>query len=282
MNIVNYMNHFWFQNQYDPCSSSETTLFHYLLFEAERQQWVMPFKLPTQMLISYTGISKPVVEKARKGLQKRGLITYSNGEGKGRPAQYSLVLNVATEVKEHNPQPSTASPEHNHERVQEASRVKPQEHPCENTQKESYEPIQEQTQELTHNSTQTETHNDTQITTRELTLQDTQDETQPLSHVWPISILREKILNDKPWQDNIIHELAKEGIQINGTELIRLIKEFFDWQEQQGDASERDETGCRRHVFNNIRSCLKKRQQRLEQKPQTTESSQDAADRSNH
>ena len=117
MNIVNYMNHFWFQNQYDPCSSSETTLFHYLLFEAERQQWVMPFKLPTQMVISYTGISKPVVEKARKGLQKRGLITYSNGEGKGRPAQYSLVLNVATEVKEHNPQPSTASPEHNHERV---------------------------------------------------------------------------------------------------------------------------------------------------------------------
>lgn len=134
MNIVNYMNHFWFQNQYDPCSSSETTLFHYLLFEAERQQWVMPFKLPTQMVISYTGISKPVVEKARKGLQKRGLITYSNGEGKGRPAQYSLVLNVATEVKEHNPQPSTASPEHNPERVQEASRVKPQEHPCENTQ----------------------------------------------------------------------------------------------------------------------------------------------------
>ena len=27
MNIVNYMNHFWFQNQYYPCSSSETALF---------------------------------------------------------------------------------------------------------------------------------------------------------------------------------------------------------------------------------------------------------------
>jgi putative protein kinase ArgK-like GTPase of G3E family len=98
----------------------------------------------------------------------------------------------------------------------------------------------------------------------------------------PYQYFVKKLLNDKPWQDNIIHELAKEGIQINGTELIRLIKEFFDWQEQQGEAYERDETGCRRHVFNNIRSRLKKRQQRLEQKPQTTESSQDAADRSNH
>ena len=113
-------------------------------------------------------------------------------------------------------------------------------------------------------------------------MQDTQNEPQSLSHAWPISVLREKLLNDKLWQDNIIHELTKEGIQINSTELIGLIKEFFDWQEQQGDASERDETGCRRHVFNNIRSRLKKRQQRLEQEPQTTESSQDAADRSDH
>ena len=77
MNIVNYMNHFWLNNQYEPCSPSETALYHYLLFEAERQQWAMPFRIPTQMVMTYTGISKQGVKDARESLRKRGFITYS-------------------------------------------------------------------------------------------------------------------------------------------------------------------------------------------------------------
>ena len=47
MGIYDYMNHFWFENENDPCSLSETSLYFYLLYEANRQHWVMPFKVST-------------------------------------------------------------------------------------------------------------------------------------------------------------------------------------------------------------------------------------------
>lgn len=159
MNIVNYMNHFWFQNQYDPCSSSETTLFHYLLFEAERQQWVMPFKLPTQMVISYTGLSKQSVIDAREGLKERGLITYSKGGGKGRPALYSLVLNDTDEVYTQQYRRITSS--------QNATDSKTQKLTEDVARRVPLEPIQELPQDLTHESTQNGNQDLTQNLTQE-------------------------------------------------------------------------------------------------------------------
>ena len=37
MGIYDYMNHFWFENENDPCSLSESVLYFYLLYEANRQ-----------------------------------------------------------------------------------------------------------------------------------------------------------------------------------------------------------------------------------------------------
>ena len=45
MSIYDYMNHFWFENENDPCSLSEGVLYFYLLYEANRQHWVKPFKV---------------------------------------------------------------------------------------------------------------------------------------------------------------------------------------------------------------------------------------------
>ena len=39
MGIYDYMNHFWFENENDPCSLSEGVLYFYLLYEANRQHW---------------------------------------------------------------------------------------------------------------------------------------------------------------------------------------------------------------------------------------------------
>lgn len=50
MGIYDYMNHFWFENENDPCSLSEGVLYFYLLYEANRQHWASPFKVSTQML----------------------------------------------------------------------------------------------------------------------------------------------------------------------------------------------------------------------------------------
>ena len=290
MNIVNYMNHFWFQNQYDPCSPSETALYHYLLFEAERQQWTMPFRIPTQMVMTYTGISRQGVKDARESLRKRGFITYSKGEGKGRPALYSLVHNNTNELHTQQYRCITAS--------QSVTDSKTQKMTEDVTQQLSSGPTQELSQELTHESTQTETQESTLTDTQDLTQgltedlpqelipelpheaplynapEPTQGSAQSLPQKLPLSELRTILLNDTSWHDEMIRRLANDGISIDHTVLTRRIAGFLDWQEKQG-VLERAETDCRSHILNSIRKgCLKKQQ--TYGQPQLAESGQNA------
>jgi hypothetical protein len=290
MNIVNYMNHFWFQNQYDPCSPSETALYHYLLFEAERQQWTMPFRIPTQMVMTYTGISRQGVKDARESLRKRGFITYSKGEGKGRPALYSLVHNNTNELHTQQYRCITAS--------QSVTDSKTQKMTEDVTQQLSSGPTQELSQELTHESTQTENQESTLTDTQDLTQgltedlpqelipelpheaplynapESTQGSAQSLPQKLPLSELRTILLNDTSWHDEMIRQLANDGISIDHTVLTRRIAGFLDWQEKQG-VLERAETDCRSHILNSIRKgCLKKQQ--TYGQPQLAESGQNA------
>ena len=290
MNIVNYMNHFWLNNQYEPCSPSETALYHYLLFEAERQQWTMPFRIPTQMVMTYTGISKQGVKDARESLRKRGFITYSKGEGKGRPALYSLVHNSTNELHTQQYRCITAS--------QSVTDSKTQKMTEDVTQQLSSGPTQELSQELTHESTQTETQESTLTDTQDLTQgltedlpqelipelpheaplynapEPTQGSAQSLPQKLPLSELRTILLNDTSWHDEMIRQLANDGISIDHTVLTRRIAGFLDWQEKLG-VLERAETDCRSHILNSIRKgCLKKQQ--TYGQPQLAESGQNA------
>ena len=290
MNIVNYMNHFWLNNQYEPCSPSETALYHYLLFEAERQQWAMPFRIPTQMVMTYTGISKQGVKDARESLRKRGFITYSKGEGKGRPALYSLVHNNTNELHTQQYRCITAS--------QSVTDSKTQKMTEDVTQQLSSGPTQELSQELTHESTQTETQESTLTDTQDLTQgltedlpqelipelpheaplynapEPTQGSAQSLPQKLPLSELRTILLNDTSWHDEMIRQLANGGISIDHTVLTRRIAGFLDWQEKLG-VLERAETDCRSHILNSIRKgCLKKQQ--TYGQPQLAESGQNA------
>jgi len=290
MNIVNYMNHFWLNNQYEPCSPSETALYHYLLFEAERQQWAMPFRIPTQMVMTYTGISKQGVKDARESLRKRGFITYSKGEGKGRPALYSLVHNNTNELHTQQYRRITAS--------QSVTDSKTQKMTEDVTQQLSSGPTQELSQELTHESTQTETQESTLTDTQDLTQgltedlpqelipelpheaplynapESTKESAQSLPQKLPLSELRTILLNDTSWHDEMIRQLANDGISIDHTVLTRRIAGFLDWQEKLG-VLERAETDCRSHILNSIRKgCLKKQQ--TYGGPQLAESGQNA------
>lgn len=264
MNIVNYMNHFWLNNQYEPCSPSETALYHYLLFEAERQQWTMPFWIPTQMVMTYTGISKQGIKDARESLKKRGFITYTKGEGKGRPALYSLVLNDTNEEYTQQYHRITSS--------QNATYSKTQEVVQEVTQRVPQEPIQELPQDLTNESTQNETQDLTQNLTQEQAPEQSHEASQyktpepsqelpqrtpaksnqSMSQELPLAELRTILLNDKSWHDEIIRQLANDGISIDYTVLTRRIAGFLDWQEKQG-ILERGEADCRSHILNSIR-----------------------------
>lgn len=290
MNIYCYMNHFWFKNQYDPCSSSETTLYHYLLYKAERQQWVKPFRMPTQMLMSYTGLSKQSVIDAREGLKERGLITYSKGGGKGRPALYSLVLNDTDEVYTQQYRRITSS--------QNATDSKTQKLTEDVARRVPQEPIQELPQDLTHESTQNGNQDLTQNLTQEqvpeqpheaslckapeppqeLPQRTPANSNQSMSQKLPLSKLRTILLNDKSWHDEIILQLANDGVSIDHTALTRRIAGFLDWQEKLG-VLERGEADCRSHILNSIRKGYLKKPPVQGQTSQLAGSNQNATDR---
>ena len=256
MNTNDFMSRFWFQNQYDPCSPSETALYHYLLFEAERQQWAMPFRVPTQMAMTYTGISKQGVNDARESLRKRGFITYSKGEGKGRPALYSLAHTDTDELQTQQYRRITA--------LQNVTDSKTQKMTEDVTQQLPSEPTQELTRNIAQNSTQDLPQELIPELPHEAPLynapESTQGSAQSLPQKLPLSELRTILLNDTSWHDEMIRQLANDGISIDHTVLTRRIAGFLDWQEKQG-VLERAETDCRSHFLNSIRmGCLKKQQ----------------------
>ena len=260
MNIIECMNHFWSQNVYEPCSPSETTLMFYLLFEAERQQWAMPFKVPTQLLIAYTGISKQSIVDAREGLMERGLITYTKGEGKGRPALYSLVLGKNDSVNiDHD-----SSQEATHNLTSEGTPVMPQKESQEDTQIETQNTTQDQPCELTHEQIQEDVgilaQEQSQVmpqhTEEELSQQVSKEEPQSSSQMLSMTVLRKKLLDDKKWQEELREQLAKNGIELDNARLVKAIEEFFDYQERQ-EVTEHDEAECRKFVFYSIRKRFK-------------------------
>jgi hypothetical protein len=166
------------------------------------------------------------------------------------------------------------------------------------TQQLSSGPTQELSQELTHESTQTENQESTLTDTQDLTQgltedlpqelipelpheaplynvpESTQGSAQSLPQKLPLSELRTILLNDISWHDEMIRQLANDGISIDHTVLTRRIAGFLDWQEKQG-VLERAETDCRSHILNSIRKgCLKKQQ--TYGQPQLAESGQNA------
>ena len=274
MNTNDFMSRFWFQNQYDPCSPSETALYHYLLFEAERQQWAMPFRVPTQMAMTYTGISKQGVIDARERLRKRGFITYSKGEGKGRPALYSLAHTDTDELQTQQYRRITA--------LQNVTDSKTQKMTEDVTQQLPSEPTQELTRNIAQNSTQDLPQELIPELPHEAPLynapESTQGSAQSLPQKLPLSELRTILLNDTSWHDEMIRQLANDGISIDHTVLTRRIAGFLDWQEKLG-VLERGEADCRSHILNSIRKGYLKKPPVQGQTSQLAGSNQNATDR---
>ena len=217
MSIYDYMNHFWFENENDPCSLSEATLYFYLLYEANRQHWVKPFKVSTQMLVARLNTSKQNVMKARERLKKRGLIDFSKGEGKGKPALYTLHL---SEVQTLQLSQST-TPQLTDSLTPELTQSLPHSNIKEdNNQKEGKEGK----------------HSPSSESKKEL----------------PLSELREKLLNDDPWLLELSERLAKNKIILNGEKLKDKVREFFSEQELKG-CKGKEEADCRDYIFNWIK-----------------------------
>ena len=228
MSIFELMNYFWFRNENEPCSLSEMALYHYLLFEANRQHWATPFKVSTQMIQARLNTSKQNVMKAREALTKRGLISYSKGEGKGKPAIYNLYLGTSDDSKAPSQQLSQPLTQKlSHELTQPLSATLTPMLPLSNIKDENTEYVEKK---------------------------EVGSPSPPSSDkdVLTLSELRMKLLNDDPWLLDLSKRLTKIGVILSDNELKGKIIEFFDEQQKKG-ITHKEETDCRKYVFNWIR-----------------------------
>ena len=90
--IYDYINRFWTEAERSPFNPTEVALYHYLLYEANRLRWEMPFACHTAILCVRLSTTKQNISKARQHLMERGLIEFQAGTGIRTPALYSLTL----------------------------------------------------------------------------------------------------------------------------------------------------------------------------------------------
>lgn len=88
--IEEYINRFWAEAEREPFNSSEVALYHYLLHEAERLRWDMPFACHTVIICIRLSATKQKICDARQRLMERGLIDFRTGSGIHAPDLYSL------------------------------------------------------------------------------------------------------------------------------------------------------------------------------------------------
>ena len=165
------------------------------------------------MLVARLNTSKQNVMKAREGLKKRGLIDYSKGEGKGKPALYTL--NLSDEQPLQLPQPMT-------------------------------QPL---TGSLACKLPQSLPHSNIKEENNKEEVKEDNSSSPNSNIVLTLSELRAKLLNDNSWQHDLSSQLAKNGINLNAEALRKELSGFFDMLEQKG-CKGKEEADCRQYAFN--------------------------------
>lgn len=98
--IFDYINRFWAEAECSPFNPTEAALYHYLLYEANRLRWNMPFACHTAILCVRLSTTKQNISKARQHLKERGLIDFQAGTGIRAPALYSLTLQLPRQLSQ--------------------------------------------------------------------------------------------------------------------------------------------------------------------------------------
>lgn len=79
MEYIKLINRFWETNRNVQFTMAETTLYFYLLNEANRSNWQMPIACATAIICASTGMTKATLIRARNGLKRKGFITFTEG-----------------------------------------------------------------------------------------------------------------------------------------------------------------------------------------------------------
>ena len=84
------INRYWETNRSMQFTMAETTLYFYLLNEANRNYWQMPVACATAIICASTGMTKATLIRARNGLKKKGLIGFTEGVQHSRAPTYHI------------------------------------------------------------------------------------------------------------------------------------------------------------------------------------------------
>ena len=90
MEYIKLINRFWETNRNTQFTMAETTLYFYLLNEANRNYWQMHIACATAIICASTGMTKATLIRARNGLKKKGLIGFTEGVQHSRAPTYHL------------------------------------------------------------------------------------------------------------------------------------------------------------------------------------------------
>ena len=227
MSIYDYLIYFWLKNEYDQCSLSEIALYFCLLNEANRQHWVSPFKASTQMLIARLGTSKQNVMKARDSLMRRGLISYVKGDGKGKPALYTLLLSPADDGGQSQEFTQPLTQKITPVLTQRVTEMLSQVLPLPNIKEKDSINAERKGTPSTPSPSQSN---------KELTLDE----------------LQAKLLADTEWMNGLSKRLSAVGIAFSNDNLRGKINEFFD-DLRSRKVTHKEENDCRNHVFSWIK-----------------------------
>lgn len=227
MSLYDYLICFWQKNEYDQCSLSEIALYFCLLHESNRQHWVSPFKANTRMLMVRLGTSKQNVMKARDALVRRGLISYVKGDGKGKPALYTLLFNSSDKYQQSQVSTQALTRKMTTVMTQRVTEALPPALPLlKNKEKDTINAVRKK-----EPSTPFPSHHNKLLTLDEL---------------------QAKLLADTEWLSELSKRLSAVAISLSDVSLKGKIIEFFEEQQSKG-ITEKEEVDCRNYVFNWIR-----------------------------
>lgn len=98
---------FWGSMALDPCTSTETAMYLYLLHQCFSRGWVDQFEVRTTDLAEILGVDDRTVLRARKGLRRRGLINFTEGTNRRSRPSYSIFGAEVDLAEDFNPTPTS-------------------------------------------------------------------------------------------------------------------------------------------------------------------------------
>ena len=91
VNLYELMHEFWKENDYEPFPVSATSLFFFLLDRANSRHWKMPIRCSTTLISRALMVSEQTVLNSRMALCRRGIITFTRGQGNTVAPTYTII-----------------------------------------------------------------------------------------------------------------------------------------------------------------------------------------------